>query len=101
MSRAREISFHPIAVEEAKAAHGYYSARSERAGIAFLAELDRAIVGISENPRRYRSHLHGTRRYVMRRFPFLVIYQEVGDALEVVAVAHARRRPAYWRDRVR
>jgi len=96
-----QVSFHPSAVEEARAAYEYYSARSERAGIAFLGELDRAIIGVSESPRRWRSHSHGTRRYLMRRFPFLVIYHEVGSALEVVAIAHARRRPAYWRDRVR
>ena len=101
MSGGRKVEFHPSAVEEAKAAYGYYSARSERAGNAFLSELDRAIVGISESPHRWRTHLHGTPRYIMRRFPFLVIYQESGATLAVVAVAHARRRPAYWRDRVR
>lgn len=100
MTTGRKVSLHPSAVEEARAAYGYYSTRSERAGTAFLAELDRAIIGIAESPSRWRSHLHGTRRYIMRRFPFLVIYHEVGAALEVVAVAHARRRPGYWRGRV-
>ena len=82
-------------------AHGYYAARSEQAATAFLSELDRAIVAISETPRRWRIHSHGTRRYLMRRFPFLIIYQELDDAtLEVVAVAHAHRRPGYWSDRL-
>jgi hypothetical protein len=41
----------------------------------------------------------GVRRYVMCRFPFLVVYRVVGSEIEVIAVAHARRRPGYWRSR--
>jgi plasmid stabilization system protein ParE len=40
------------------------------------------------------------RRIPLRRFPYFVIYREgVGD-LEIIAVAHQSRRPAYWRSRV-
>jgi hypothetical protein len=37
------------------------------------------------------------RRYVMDRFPFAIGYQVIGDAVVVVAVAHAKRRPGDWR----
>lgn len=101
VSSGRKARFHPSAVEEARVAHDYYCARSERAGIVFLSELDRAIVAISESPRRWRLHSHGTRHFLMRRFPFLVIYQQLDETtLEIVAIAHARRRPGYWSDRV-
>ena len=38
----------------------------------------------------------GTRRYLMRRFPFFVVYRLFGETVQVVAVAHGRRRPGYW-----
>ena len=33
-------------------------------------------------------------------FPYRVVYFVEGDLLTIVAVAHAKRRPGYWRDRV-
>ena len=34
------------------------------------------------------------------RFPYRVVYVVVASNIDVVAVAHAKRRPGYWRDRV-
>ena len=41
------------------------------------------------------------RRYVFPRYPFSLVYIVRGDVIEVVAVAHGRRRPGYWRSRLR
>lgn len=98
MSRAA-LEFHPAAISEARAARQWYATRSPQAGDAFLAELDRAIERICEVPSRWPSYLHGTRRYLLHRFPYLVIYREIGPTLQVVAVAHGRRRPGYWKRR--
>jgi toxin ParE1/3/4 len=43
--------------------------------------------------------LDGTRRFVLRRFPFTIVYREAAQGIEVIAVAHAKRRTAYWRGR--
>jgi hypothetical protein len=37
----------------------------------------------------------------VRRFPYHVVYIELPDRLQVLAVAHDRRRPAYWVGRLR
>jgi plasmid stabilization system protein ParE len=97
----RSVEFHEEAVEEARAAYMWYSEKSKVAAEAFLSELDRAVEEISEAPKRCPSYFHGTRRYLLRRFPFFVVYREVGGEIEVVAVAHGRRRPGYWKDRQR
>jgi hypothetical protein len=39
------------------------------------------------------------RQYVFPRFPFSLVYRMRGDDVEVLAVAHGRRRPGYWRSR--
>ena len=66
-----------------------------------MHELDRAIGAIHEAPGRWRIHEGGTRRFAMRRFPFVVVYKELDvGGLVVLAVAHGRRRPGYWRDRL-
>lgn len=93
------VDLHPEAIAEAQAAYRWYRNRNETAAEAFLAELDRAVEFISEGPMRWPVHIHGTRRFLLRRFPFGVVYRQVGEAVQVVAVAHARRKPGYWKDR--
>jgi plasmid stabilization system protein ParE len=39
------------------------------------------------------------RRAVLQHFPYLVFYRELGDRIEVVAVAHGAREPGYWLQR--
>jgi hypothetical protein len=41
----------------------------------------------------------GTRRYLLKRYPYAVIYRELDDLIWVVAVAHGKRRPGYWKSR--
>jgi plasmid stabilization system protein ParE len=64
-----------------------------------MEELDRAVDMIVESPNRWPKFESGTRRYLMRRFPFMVIYRDKGDVIQVLAVAHARRKPGYWKRR--
>jgi hypothetical protein len=36
---------------------------------------------------------------VLPRFPFLIA-REAAAGVEIIAIAHDRRRPGYWRDRL-
>lgn len=87
---------HPEAIAEARAAREWYEIRNAEVAEAFMAELDRAIERIEETPRRWPPYLAGTRRYLLHRFPFFVVFREAEDRVQVLAVAHARRRPGYW-----
>lgn len=54
--------------------------------------------GIGSPVPRVRAE-YGTRRVPLRRFPYFVVYREQGEEIQVVAVAHASRKPGYWRHR--
>ena len=96
----RQIDVHPEAVAEARAAAQWYRERSALVADAFLAELGRAVESIAENPERYPQYVRATRRYFLQRFPFYLVYREVSGKLEVVAIAHGRRKPGYWKRRI-
>jgi plasmid stabilization system protein ParE len=96
----RQIDVHPEAVAEARAATEWYRERSALAADAFLAELDLAVERIAENPEMYPHYVRGTRRYLLQRFPFYLVYREHPEKLELVAIAHGRRRPGYWKKRI-
>ncbi len=93
------VVFHSDAVEEAQAAREWYLSRSHSAADSFLAELDRGIESIALAPDRWPFFMHGTRRYLFQRFPFQLVYRVVDNCVQVVAVAHGRRRPGYWKSR--
>ncbi len=94
------VKFHPLAEEEYLTSYAWYSERSETAARAFLREMDRAILRISEAPERWPKYDSLTRRLLLTSFPFSVIYRVVEEDIEIIAVAHHRRRPGYWRDRL-
>jgi len=93
------LEFHPRAVEEARAARRYYARRSATLANRFLTALDNALGQIFATPSQWPTHLHSTRFLRLRRFPYLVIYRETPIVVQIVAVAHTKRRPGYWRRR--
>ena len=98
---ARPVEVHPEAVLEAQTAYKWYHDRNDTAAEAFLTELDRAVELF---PRvlcdgRWPIYLHGTRHFLLHRFPFAVVYREFGETLQIVAVAHGRQKPGYWKSR--
>ena len=66
---------------------------------AFVAEFERTVNVILENPTLGMIFRGNRRRYLFRRFPYGVIYQVTSNELRVIAVAHHRRRPGYWAGR--
>ena len=96
---APSVRLHPDAIAEAKAAYEWYSERNASAANAFIAELDFAISQIQTDPKRWTMHLHGTRKFFFRRFPHAVIYRITDSVIQVIAVAHGRRRPGYSKRR--
>ena len=93
------VLFHPEAVTEARATRKWYEERSPKAAEGFLSELDHAIEQITESPERWPIYIEGTRRYLFRRYPFFIVYREVGTTIQVLAVAHGYRKPGYWKER--
>ncbi|MGO9513150.1 MAG: type II toxin-antitoxin system RelE/ParE family toxin [Steroidobacteraceae bacterium] len=94
-----KVEFHPAADSELRAAAAYYQERVPGLGDEFLAEVERVCSRLSEQqslgPRLDAEH----RRLALRRFPFGLIYRLKSSKVQVVAVAHRRRRPGYWRRR--
>ncbi len=97
----RVLDLHEEAAAEYDAAFDWYLQRSPDAALKFDAEFDRALTEIVQAPQRWAIGPHRTRRFLLRKFPFLLIYRErAGGNLQIVAVAHTSGRPGYWRERI-
>src|SRR5262249_28102634 len=92
------------AEEEAQEAAGWYEKQLAGLGFDFLDALAVALQAIEDYPRRHarvpgRFGKREVRRVLLQRFPDKVIYEVRPQEVLVLAVAHARRRPTYWRRR--
>ena len=55
---------------------------------------------IRKYPRAWSKVSKNTRRCLVSRFPYGVMYKVRSDALLILAVAHLNRRPGYWHGRL-
>lgn len=96
------IRFHPDALSEFEAATLFYvQEASEAAALTFVSATEESVADILQAPERWRiAEEPGIRRYVCRRFPFVLYYRESKIGVTLYAVRHASRKPGYWRDRL-
>lgn len=97
----KRVRLHPDVTIEARHALLWYMDKSAEAAIQFSTELRTAYRAVQAQPHAYPAYLHGTRRKILDRFPFSVVFREFPDRIEIVAVAHAKRRPGFWIDRLK
>ena len=97
---ARELEYLEEALQEAEAAAHWYAQRSPTAALAFSDELETAEDAIVRLPEAWPPFDYGTRRYLLRRFPFSIIYRVEEGRILIVACAHGHRRPGYWDSRL-
>jgi plasmid stabilization system protein ParE len=93
------VKLHPDARAELRAARYWYYERSPLSAIAFAQTIDNAISRISEAPNTFPLADHGTRKFILQRFPFNIFYRTGDTEIEIVAVAHQKRRSGYWSGR--
>jgi plasmid stabilization system protein ParE len=93
------IDIHPGATEELEESLAWYAARSEEAARGFAMAVDSAFRKIASDPDRFPRVDRRHRSCNLERYPFQVIFRSEKTRLFVIAIAHAKRRPAYWRHR--
>lgn len=93
------VEFHPDAQEDLYGAMDWYN--NERAGLGstFVTAVERTVQTVAASPMVGSSVGKELRRILVPTFPYSVIYAVEEQRLWIVAVAHFRRRPTYWRDR--
>jgi plasmid stabilization system protein ParE len=99
MAESKPYRVHPEVWLEIEAGDDWYLERSVDASAGFIVAVSEAFDTISLAPKRWPKHLHGTQRFVLHRFPFSIIYLDDSDVVSIVAVAHGKRKPGYWKTR--
>jgi plasmid stabilization system protein ParE len=95
------ILFRPVAARELAADVQYYDEQHPGRGQRFAAAVEAIVTLIAEFPLAFPIlYEPDIRSAKVARFPYRVVYVVVGSNIDVVAIAHAKRRPGYWSDRL-
>ena len=95
------ITFHSEADAEVNEAAQFYETRSPGLGSALLDEVQRSLDQMATTPEAYQQIGRRVRRKPLWRFPYNLVYAVYPDRIRIVAFAHQKRRPFYWRKRLK
>ncbi len=95
------ISIHDAAEAELAEAASFYESRTSGLGHAFLDEFEKSLARISADAEAFPTMGRNVRRLIVHRFPYSLFFAvESEDFIRVLAVAHQKRRPGYWWNRL-
>lgn len=94
-----KVRFHPEAVTELNNAVDYYEEQGTGLGIDFIKEIQKGIDMISRFPDSWQQISVSTRRLIIKKFPYGIIYMSYDKVLYIIAVMHLNRKPGYWKTR--
>ncbi|MBE9157259.1 type II toxin-antitoxin system RelE/ParE family toxin [Nodosilinea sp. LEGE 06152] len=96
----KPLVLHSEAIAELDGAVAYYQDQRSGLGLDFLFTVERAFSKIQQHPELGTPYkIRGLRRFVLQQFPFLIFYAELEACTWIVAIAHSKRKPDYWRKR--
>lgn len=86
-------------------AAAWYETRQPGLAIRFLQEIDQAQQAIQSRPKSFLQLANmavdlEVRRALLPRFPYALVFFELQTETRVLAVAHAKRHPDYWLNRL-
>jgi plasmid stabilization system protein ParE len=97
----RNVVFTAAACDDVIEAQNWCAGRSAQLGRRFRHALDRAVFGITQNPRGFpivwRDRVR--RALVLDRFPYALYFTVDDDQITVIACFHASRDPRRWQER--
>lgn len=94
------VEYHDEALAEAMAAAAWYEAQENGLVRQFLAKWKEAERRMAADPKVNRAFREDCRRCRFDVFPYALIYRIASEhTVQVIAVMHQSRSPAYWKTR--
>ncbi|HCH24524.1 MAG TPA: plasmid stabilization protein [Oceanospirillaceae bacterium] len=91
-----DVRFLTPAVKELDEAFVYYQSIVDGLGYEFVSEVEHSITRIKHFPTAYPLIGSQSRRCLIHRFPYGLIYQERNEEILIIAISNLHRKPKYW-----
>jgi plasmid stabilization system protein ParE len=95
----KPVDYLPGARRDYDESFDWYAERSPIAAERFSNAVDATLQRIAANPEWFAFIDARHQECLVQRFPFRIVFRDEPTRILVVAVAHAKRRPDYWKNR--
>lgn len=92
---------HPEAVREFRNAAVFYDIQEPGLGVRFVDAIQSGFRQIQRGPSTWRSLRGNLRRFLVKTFPYGIVYAATDEGIFVVAIMHLKREPDYWLGRLK
>jgi len=92
----KRIVVEPEAETELHEAYTWYETQNTGLGSDFLLCIEAALTSARDRPRSFPYIHRQTRRVLVRRFPYLILFRDLPDQTVVLGVMHAARDPKHF-----
>ena len=99
MKKQYKIVLSDEAEKDFDSSYEYYACDNKIVADNFFKQLNNSLETISQNPLGFQKTYKNVRRYVMRKFPFVIYYQISNIEIRVIAIFHTSRNPKIWKKR--
>lgn len=83
-----------------KEAFSWYEDKRQGLGYDFLLQVDAGLRFIERNPEICPPEYKGTRKYLVKRFPYKIIYWVEKEKIIILAVIHGKKSPNLTKKRI-
>ena len=90
----------PEAEEDLKGAFSWYEDNRSGLGYDFLLQVDAGINFIKRNPEIHPIEYKRTRKHLIKRFPYKIVYLVEAEKIIILAVLHGKRKPDLMKKRI-
>ena len=99
----KRVTLHPEAEEELRVSENFYEERGgQRLALDFARRVEASLRVIAGNPERFPRvpKYPQMQKARVTRFPFAIYYINREHDIWVIAIAHGKRQPGYWEERI-
>ena len=94
------VIYTPDAEYDVVESYNWYERREPGLGEDFLRCVEACLFSIQRHPHMFPIAVDQIRHVPIRRFPFEIIYEAIGDRIVIYSVFHCSQDPKKWRKRL-
>ena len=95
-----KIELHETAEEELWEAIDWYDQQKNKLGREFAKAIEEFVAKIKTQPFLFPKIKKNKRKAVLKRFPYIIVFEIIGETIFILAIFHTKRNPKIWQKRL-
>jgi len=88
------------AEEDFDDSYNYYAKENQKIADNFFKHIEMSFVQISKNWEVYSYAFGEIKKFVVKKYPFVIYYKVNKSTIQIIAIFHTSRNPEIWKERI-